>query len=60
VGGIGVRIGARVVAFADPGEVLVSGTVKDLVLGSRIGFTDRGERELKGIPGRRRLWAVDE
>jgi hypothetical protein len=33
---------------------------KDLVLGSRIGFTDRGERELKGVPGRWRLWALDE
>jgi class 3 adenylate cyclase len=60
VGGIGVHIGARVVAFADPGEVLVSGTVKDLVVGSRIGFRDRGDRELKGVPGRWRLWAVED
>jgi class 3 adenylate cyclase/pimeloyl-ACP methyl ester carboxylesterase len=60
VGGIAVHIGARVVAFAEPGEVLVSGTVKDLVVGSRIGFSDRGERELKGVPGRWRLWAVEE
>lgn len=58
VGGIAVHIGARVAAIAQPGEVLVSGTVKDLVVGSGIGFEDRGERELKGVPGRWRLWAV--
>jgi class 3 adenylate cyclase len=58
VGGIAVHIGARVGASAAPGEVLVSGTVKDLVVGSGIGFEDRGERELKGVPGRWRLWAV--
>jgi len=58
VGGIGVHIGARVLACADPGEVLVSGTVKDLVVGSGIMFEDRGERELKGVPGKWRLWAV--
>jgi class 3 adenylate cyclase/alpha-beta hydrolase superfamily lysophospholipase len=58
VGGIAVHIGARVGASAAPGEVLVSGTVKDLVVGSGIAFADRGERELKGVPGRWRLWAV--
>jgi class 3 adenylate cyclase len=58
VGGIAVHIGARVGATAGPGEVLVSGTVKDLVVGSGIDFEDRGERELKGVPGRWRLWAV--
>jgi class 3 adenylate cyclase len=58
VGGIAVHIGARVLACADPGEVVVSGTVKDLVVGSGIEFTDRGERELRGVPGRWRLWAV--
>jgi class 3 adenylate cyclase len=58
VGGIAVHIGARVSACADPGEVLVSGTVKDLVVGSGISFEDRGERELKGVPGSWRLWAV--
>jgi class 3 adenylate cyclase len=58
VGGIAVHIGARVVAKAAPGEVLVSGTVKDLVVGSEIPFEDRGEHELKGVPGRWRLWAV--
>jgi pimeloyl-ACP methyl ester carboxylesterase len=58
VGGIAVHIGARVAATAEPGEVLVSGTVKDLVVGSAIEFEDRGEHELRGVPGRWRLWAV--
>jgi class 3 adenylate cyclase len=58
VGGIAVHIGARVGATAGPGEVLVSGTVKDLVVGSGIPFEDRGERELKGVPGMWRLYAV--
>jgi class 3 adenylate cyclase len=58
VGGIAVHIGARVEAAARPGDVLVSGTVKDLVAGSGITFEDRGEHELKGIPDRWRLFAV--
>ncbi len=58
VGGIGVHIGARVGALADPGEVLVSSTVRDLVVGSGIAFEDRGEHQLKGVPDRWRLWAV--
>jgi class 3 adenylate cyclase/alpha-beta hydrolase superfamily lysophospholipase len=58
VGGIAVHIGARVGGIAQGGEVLVSGTVKDLVVGSGIAFEDRGERELKGVPGEWRLWAV--
>jgi class 3 adenylate cyclase len=58
VGGIAVHIGARVGALARPGEVLVSNTVKDLVVGSGIEFEDRGEKELKGVPGSWRLWAV--
>jgi class 3 adenylate cyclase len=58
VGGIAVHIGARILANADPGEVLVSGTVKDLVVGSEIPFEDRGEHELRGVPGHWRLWAV--
>ncbi len=58
VGGIGVHIGARVGALAAPGEVLVSGTVRDLVVGSGIAFEDRGEHQLKGVPDRWRLWAV--
>jgi hypothetical protein len=51
VGGIAVHIGARIGAMAGPGEVLVSSTVKDLVVGSGIAFEDRGLRELKGVPG---------
>jgi class 3 adenylate cyclase len=58
VGGIAVHIGARVMACSEPGEVLVSATVKDLVVGSGIAFEDRGERELRGVPGLWRLWAV--
>lgn len=58
VGGIAVHIGARVAARADPGEVLVSGTVKDLVAGSGIGFDDRGAHVLKGVPGEWHLYAA--
>jgi pimeloyl-ACP methyl ester carboxylesterase len=58
VRGIAVHTGARVAAMAGAGEVLVSGTVKDLVAGSGIEFTDRGVHELKGIPGEWRLYAV--
>jgi class 3 adenylate cyclase len=58
VGGIAVHIGARVGSRAEAGEVLVSGTVKDLVVGSGIVFEDRGETELRGVPGTWRLWAV--
>jgi pimeloyl-ACP methyl ester carboxylesterase/class 3 adenylate cyclase len=60
VGGIAVSIGARVAAEAGPGEVLVSGTVKDLVAGSGIQFADRGAAELKGVPGEWRLFAVEQ
>jgi class 3 adenylate cyclase len=58
VAGIAVHIAARVGAKATAGEVLVSGTVKDLVAGSGIGFADRGEHVLKGIPDQWRLFAV--
>ena len=58
VGGIAVHTGARVSALAEPGEVLVSQTVKDLVAGSGIEFEDRGEHELKGVPGDWRLFAA--
>jgi class 3 adenylate cyclase len=58
VGGIGVHIAARVASRAGPREVLVSSTVKDLVAGSGIEFEDRGENELKGVPGEWRLYAV--
>jgi len=56
--GIALNVGARVSAAAGPGEVLVSGTVKDLVAGSGIEFKDRGFHELKGVPGEWRLYAV--
>jgi pimeloyl-ACP methyl ester carboxylesterase len=59
VRGIAVHVAARVAARAQPGEVLVSSTVKDLVAGSGLTFEDRGEHELKGIPGEWRLFAVE-
>jgi len=58
VGGIAVHIGARIGTLAGPSEVLVSSTVKDLVAGSGLAFEDRGERELKGVPGSWRLYAA--
>jgi class 3 adenylate cyclase len=58
VGGIAVHIGARVASMAGPSQVLVSGTVKDLVAGSGVEFEDRGSHALKGVPGRWRLFAV--
>ena len=58
IGGIAVHIGARVMAQAEPGEVLVSRTVKDLTVGSDIAFEERGIRELKGVPGEWELFAV--
>ena len=59
--GPAMHISARVGARAAPGEVLVSGTVKDLVVGSAIEFADRGEHELKGVPGpgNSSLWRTD-
>lgn len=59
VSGIAVHIGARVAAAADPGEVLVSSTVKDLVAGSGLQFQDRGLRTLKGVPSKWRLFAAE-
>jgi class 3 adenylate cyclase len=56
--GVAVHTGARVAALAGPGEVLVSSTVKDLVAGSGLRFGDRGEHELKGIPGVWLLYSV--
>ncbi len=58
VTGIAVHTGARVAAHAEPGEVLVSQTVKDLVAGSGLEFEDRGAHELKGVPGEWRLYAA--
>jgi class 3 adenylate cyclase len=59
LGGLAVHIGSRVAAKAEAGEVLVSSTVKDLVVGSGLEFADAGEHELKGIPGTWRLFRVD-
>jgi class 3 adenylate cyclase len=60
VRGIAVHIGSRVAALAAPGEVLVSRTVVDLVSGSGIAFTDRGEHSLKGVPNAWQLFAVEQ
>jgi class 3 adenylate cyclase len=56
--GLAVHIAARIAAMAEPGEVFVSGTVRDLVVGSGIEFDDRGEHDLKGVPGSWKLFAV--
>ena len=58
LGGLAVHIAARVAAAAQAGEVLVSSTVKDLVAGSGIGFSDRGLHALKGVPDEWRLYAI--
>jgi class 3 adenylate cyclase/pimeloyl-ACP methyl ester carboxylesterase len=58
IGGIGVHIGARVSALAGANEVLVSSTLRDLVIGSGLEFDDRGAHELKGVPGEWHLFAV--
>jgi class 3 adenylate cyclase len=59
VKGIAVYTGARVAALAGSGEILVSGTVKDLVAGSGLRFSDRGIHSLKGIPGEWRIFAAE-
>jgi class 3 adenylate cyclase len=59
VGGIAVHIGARVASLAGAGEVLVSSTVKDLVAGSGLRFSDRGSQSLKGVPGEWHIYAVE-
>ena len=56
--GVAIHIGARVMAAAAPGEVVVSSTVRDLVAGSGIQFADRGRHELKGVPGEWQLYVV--
>jgi class 3 adenylate cyclase len=58
IGGIAVHIGARVIGQAAPGEVLVTGAVRDLVVGSGIEFADRGTHSLKGVPGEWQLLEV--
>ena len=59
IAGMAVHIGARVSALAGPGEILVSSAVPPLVAGSNIEFVDRGEHELKGVPGKWHLFAAD-
>ncbi len=59
VGGIAVHTAARVLGKADPGEVLASQTVRDLVAGSGLRFRDRGVHALEGIPGEWRLFAAE-
>ncbi len=56
--GLAVHIGARVAALAGPDELLVSSTVKDLVVGSGMEFTNRGSHTLKGVPGEWQLYGV--
>jgi class 3 adenylate cyclase len=58
IAGLAVHIGARIAALADARQVLVSSTVKDLVVGSGLAFDDRGSHALKGVPGEWRLYAV--
>jgi class 3 adenylate cyclase len=58
VAGLAVHLAARIMGSAKAGEILVSGTVRDLVIGSDLTFSDRGEHELKGIPGRWSLYAA--
>jgi class 3 adenylate cyclase/pimeloyl-ACP methyl ester carboxylesterase len=58
IGGIGVHIGARLSALAGPNDMLVSSTLRDLVIGSGLEFEERGAHELKGVPGEWRLFAV--
>jgi class 3 adenylate cyclase len=59
VGGMAVNIGARVMGLAGPGEVLVSGLVAGAVVGGLFAFEDRGEHELKGVPGRWPIFAAE-
>jgi class 3 adenylate cyclase len=58
IGGLTVHVAARVMAEAEPGEVLVSESVRDLVAGSDVALEDKGMRELKGVEGKWRLFAV--
>jgi class 3 adenylate cyclase len=58
IGGLTVNIGARVAELAAPSEVLVSQTVRDLMVGSQLSFADRGSHELHGVPGEWRVYAV--
>lgn len=60
VAGLAVHIGARVCSLAGPDEVLVTSTVRDLVVGSGLEFEDRGRHALKGVPGEWQVLAVQE
>jgi class 3 adenylate cyclase len=59
IGGLAVHIAARILGQAEAGDILVSRTVRDLVVGSGTGFEDRGSVELRGVPGTWQLLAVD-
>jgi class 3 adenylate cyclase len=59
IGGLGVHVAGRVTEFAGAGELLVSGSVPMLIAGSGVEFEDRGDHELKGVPGSWRLYAVE-
>jgi class 3 adenylate cyclase len=59
VGGVAVHTGARVLAAADPGEVLVTATLRELVAGSGLEFADRGQHTLKGVPGTWQLYGLE-
>jgi class 3 adenylate cyclase len=58
VAGMAVHIGARVAGLANPGEVIVSQTIRDMVIGSTFQFTSRGRHELKGVPGSWEIFGV--
>jgi class 3 adenylate cyclase len=58
VAGLAVHLAARIMSLAEAGEILVSGTVRDLAIGGELTFSERGERELKGIPGHWGIWAA--
>ena len=60
IGGLAVHIAARVMAMAGAGEVLVTGTVRDLVVGSGMVFADRGRHTLKGVPEEWQVLAVEQ
>ena len=59
IAGLAVHIGARIAGMAGAGEILVSGSVRDISAGSGVSFVDRGEHELRGVPGSWRVYAVD-
>jgi class 3 adenylate cyclase len=60
VAGMAVHLAARIMGLAEGGEVLVSRTVRDLVIGSELRFSERGEHELRGVPDRWSLYALDQ